>query len=918
MNFKKLGFTSCGIKNISRILLLSFTCSVLLDSATLNGARSKVAAKAKSNLQLAAPVSPTPYQTALAAAMAQRQVMLGKISGPLNSTILAKGNPFAVVPFWVGVGGNGIWPGLQTKINLNKNLTPGDVVGSASSEFLIGYTFSAVYNDFYYHAAAGQLPGSAPYTGQGPDVTALAQTIGDDSKQSMLAALLYFGVNPTADKTEAIWYPATQPLLSFYAPGGTTNPTTGAAIPSPYFTGSTASNLESPGGILIKNPAFCTALNSTYGAGAWSGATCIKDSDCCTDASGNQQACLVNADTAALVPAFEDPVGSGLVTYGMCVTPTASCGQALGASCPSVGTAVGQAGCCVGNNLQCVGSGASALCKSGAGGTCSGNSDCASGLNLSCVSGTCQAPQTCQLFGLNTGCISGSATNDCCKKDASGNPISLTCDTGNCLGNIGYKCTTNQDCATGLACPAGGGQCMQTPTTCPVANIANGATCSQAVGVACCTNFNAGVSCAAGQGTTVASVSPGLACCIDPDNGTAISRDAPCFVQTGATAGYSTDCCSGFTCLDTDNTPVVANASGTCGHYTAPTAANPNPTPTPPAKDMSPYADAVFVIAAIAGIKGFDWLMVKVTKGGTDTNKYTDWYFVKQTGPAGSRQTKGAYVVEKATGVMKWLMANMLDNPAGKAILAAAGIPAEAIDDFVSSYKSLQAAAANAQSTLDGLGLAQPLNPAVEAATVVADARQAAGGYVPPVPPAPIVVPAVNPDTANLYTTYINKLLAVQDKTFANFTTNADLKGDFVNALSLKEMMAATDADLQTDGKVDYDKVTRSIFRSIMEEGTWPATSGPGATYTQDDYIGFIASALKPIDMSPLPAGLDDAFMNNRVTPFISARCLAIATSLNEASDAITYDRMQIYRAFYNNGDETWLDSTGHDLFPSW
>jgi hypothetical protein len=894
MNFKKLGFTPCGIKNISRILLLSFTCSVLLDSAALNGARSKVATKAKSSLQLSA--SGLTYSAALAAATTQRQVWLSKVSGPLNSTILATGNPFAIVPFWTP-----IWSGLQTKITNNKNLIPGDVVGSASNKFLPGYTFSAIYNDFYYKTAAGQAPGGAT----------LAQIIGDDAKQSMLAALLYFGANVTSDQTEAAWYPTTQPLLSFYAPGGTTSPT--GAIPSPYFAGSTASNLESPGGILIKNSTFCTALNSTYGAGAWSGATCINDQDCCTDANGNQQACLINADTAKLVPAFEDPVSSTQVTYGMCVTPVASCGQALNASCPSVGTAAGQAGCCVGSSLQCVGTGASALCKSGTGGSCQLATDCANSGNT-CVNGTCQAPQTCKLFGLNTGCVSGSATNDCCKKDASGNPISLTCSSGNCLGAIGYACSTNQDCATGLECPAGGGQCMQTPTTCPVANLANNATCSQAVGAACCTNYNAGVNCAAGQGATVAAASPGLACCINPDNGTAISRDAPCFVQTGATAGYSTDCCSGFTCLDTSNTPVTANASGvaaasgTCGNYTAPTVDNPNPTPTPPVKGMSPWEDSVIVIAALAGIKGFDMIMVKVTKNGTDNmNKYTDWYFVKATPGQAGRQTKVAYVAEKATGIMKFLSSHVVDSPIGQFVMEKAGLDAETITQIRGSWAALQKAGANAQAVVDGLGLTVALNPNVAAATQAADADEATGGH-PYAPPTGIIVPNLNVATNELYNTLTNQLKDAQSpatgRTFEAFAAMDSLKGDLVNAMTLAEIMTLDNAVGKDSNAVDYDVLTRQVANNsnitVEDKGA--------KTYTQADYYKYAAAGLT-VDTSELPISFKAYYTNTANVPqYIQERCIAYATARGMT---MVNAEFFVFRALYKNGLSQWKTVDG-------
>jgi len=485
MKFNKLGFTPCGTKIISRVLLLSFGFSLFFDAALLK---------------------------ALDDAKANRNTVLGYISGPVNSTILNPANTMltgATHDLWLGVWGN-----LKARLD-DGNLTPSDVVAPASSKYFTTRSFSGDYNGFYPTKSAN---------------------LGDDAKQSMLLALLFNGSNPSHDGTPPTTFPSgdSRLIANFYHPSST------------YFASTDLNTNVSAGGLLIKNKNFCDALDTAYGKGIWSGATCTVDANCCADKDGVQQSCLFNSDTAALVPAFPDPVTAALVNYGVCATPVPTCGTKINDPCLSVGL---KAGCCNGDNLICAGTGTGAKCLSNTGGYCDHKTDCAVA-GSACVDNACAIPPsdpsapTCKGFGLDVGCQANPVDpkNACCAKDVNGNKTNFVCDSGSCLGNKGFACSSSKDCTTGLICDATLETCQQDPGA--PHNIADGAACSIG-GEGCADDAFTCANSQAGSDTV---------CCIDPE------------VHAHAKCTKNDDCCAGLNCYSFDGDPVLTDsgAAGIC------------------------------------------------------------------------------------------------------------------------------------------------------------------------------------------------------------------------------------------------------------------------------------------------------------------------------------------------------------------
>lgn len=328
-------------------------------------------------------------------ALTQRAVMLKKISDPLNNTILNSANPFmqapGPVPAW-----NLVWSSLKTKVETG-NLQPSDLVNPVNSDLAVLTTankFTSIYNNIYSQLA----------------VDMRGTVLGDDANQSLLLSLLYFGADAPHDGsvfteddgvTLGNWYPAAQdpdgnprPIASFYAPD------------SVWFnTNSANNNFETPGGLLIKtqvtNNNFCAALDKVYGAGVWSGATCISNSDCCKDSTGVQQTCIKNSTIEKLVPQLIDPVTGETIVYGICDTlDTAVCGTALGAACNGSGSGPDNTpGCCMSDKLVCVNQDQAGdninnfKCLADMGGFCNSNSDCALA-DSKCVDNSCVAPKS--------------------------------------------------------------------------------------------------------------------------------------------------------------------------------------------------------------------------------------------------------------------------------------------------------------------------------------------------------------------------------------------------------------------------------------------------------------------------------------------------------------------------------------------
>ena len=478
MKFNKLDFTPCGTKIISRVLLLSFGFSLFFDAALLK---------------------------ALDDAKANRNTVLGYISGPVNSTILNPANTMltgATHDLWLGVWGN-----LKARLD-DGNLTPSDVVAPASSKYFTTRSFSGDYNGFYPTKSAN---------------------LGDDAKQSMLLALLFNGSNPSHDGTPPTTFPSgdSRLIANFYHPSST------------YFASTDLNTNVSAGGLLIKNKNFCDALDTTYGKGIWSGATCTVDANCCADKDGVQQSCLFNSDTAALVPAFPDSVTAALVNYGVCATPVPTCGTKINDPCLSVGL---KAGCCNGDNLICAGTGTGAKCLSNTGGYCDHKTDCAVS-GSACVDNICAIPPsdpsapTCKGFGLDVGCQANPVDpkNACCAKDVNGNATNFTCDNGSCLGNKGFACSSNRDCTTGLICTdvvtdvlvgTISKQCQQDPGV--PHDIASGSSCTPG-GEGCADDDHL---CAIGSDGV------NTVCCIDSD----LNKDGDCTKDS--------DCCNKFRCTN--------------------------------------------------------------------------------------------------------------------------------------------------------------------------------------------------------------------------------------------------------------------------------------------------------------------------------------------------------------------------------
>lgn len=529
MNFKKLGLTPGVIKNISRVLLLSFTWSVLFEATTLRAQSA----------------------TLSTAAQAQRTKMATSLSTALTSYLANKSATGSQIPAWnqgtAATASTPANPGLLARLQANQKvdptigLLPSDVL--TKSAFLGKYSYAGLYN---YVAS---VPGSNLYSLH-PNIPAYLMYFGDGSGSGSVPA---YGESGSIDylTTGPGQYPQTSfPLASFFVPNSQ------PSIANYSFP--TTGNFEPLGEILIKTGPFCKALDQAYGtsqAGSgWIGATCVANSDCCQNLTGQTKgvgtAGSITCQTSfSQAPAMLDPQGTGKqIPYGICdVMPTCSGGNAVG-TCGVAPAGVKPSTCC-NNGLTMVPGllGCKCLIPIGNTGvtpgiTCKGNSDCVpatAGNAVTCVAGVCTQQayagfnQSCSLtapVSVTTTCVSG-ADLVCDVKDATVEDQTYTA-TNECKGTTGYACSGDSDCQAGYECiddtiDVCGMICTQN-------TIANNKSCSTDGGSPCCANpgFVCGLSSAAkgspGSGTNV--------CCINPKAGSA-SANQPAF--------SAADCCSG-------------------------------------------------------------------------------------------------------------------------------------------------------------------------------------------------------------------------------------------------------------------------------------------------------------------------------------------------------------------------------------
>ena len=333
----------------------------------------------------------------------------------------------------------------------------------------------------------------------------------DNSQQELLKGLLYFGSNvPNVDQNLTKFWPKADGTI------GTAATLLNFFIPSKTFFDLTVQNFE-PRGILIKNSAFCAALNQALGNGVtingknfgpWTGATCQADQDCCYG-----QVCLLNSGLN-----YADLPSDAVVSFGICDTPVPQCVGVPGVKADLV------AGCCaplvhdLGTN-NCVLNTQSKLTAVG----CATDADCSNNYK-------CNPNQLCEL-----GCQQSSdclSTDNCDLTTQLCQPSALKCK------NLSSRCLTSTDCCfSGAVAPSPSLGLQLTTLICDGAPGAM--VCKGAQGQACTEDAN----CAANLGCAVAT---------DPNfAGTCRAKASNlCTVNLGGVCGISGSCCAqdGWTC----------------------------------------------------------------------------------------------------------------------------------------------------------------------------------------------------------------------------------------------------------------------------------------------------------------------------------------------------------------------------------
>lgn len=523
MKSNNLGFTQCGIKNISRLLLLSFTFSVLFDALPL---RAQVVNKAL-----------TP------AAQTQRTTMVNNLSKSLTSYLSNTKNIGAGFPAWkalsAAAGTGNIQPLNQTVGSSTFNL-----VGQTA---LKHYSYAGLYNSF----------GVKTY----------------DSSYNILGGIMYFGdgsgsgsVSAYGEPGNTSILPTAQPMASFFQP-------------STYYNFPVSNNFEKSGGILKKTGSFCDALDVAFGnknAGSgWLGATCVSTDDCCQNAVGQDAGvgasggnspvpgsveCRMPVAQAPYAVDPQDPSGKTTINYGICDVkptppPSSNCGAAPQAVCGTT-----SANCCI-NGLTAVISGlVSKTCSCliplnntgvATGILCKSSKDCAptGSVNNVCntKTGICVAPPSNALFGeacavpptttpidpagIATTCVTGKHLG-CDYQPVTIEGVTYPA-TNQCKGKSGYECGMISDCLAGYECNANGSGTQVCESTCTVGSAAvttvtSGSSCKSNTGPCCTTS---GFTCDASQAVANKDV-----CCINPNVGD--GGEAYAFTAS--------DCCNGF------------------------------------------------------------------------------------------------------------------------------------------------------------------------------------------------------------------------------------------------------------------------------------------------------------------------------------------------------------------------------------
>jgi len=527
MKSNNLGFTQCGIKNISRLLLLSFTFSVLFDALPL---RAQVVNKAL-----------TP------AAQTQRTTMVNNLSKSLTSYLSNTENSGAGFPAWKALSAAAATGNIQP-LNQTVGSSTFNLVGQTPN--FRHYSYAGLYNYF----------GVKAY----------------DSSYNILGGIMYFGdgsgsgsVSAYGEPGNTSILPAAQPMASFFQPS------------TLKYNFPVSNNFEKSGGILKKTGSFCDALDVAFGnknAGSgWLGATCVTTDDCCQNAVGQAAGvgasggnppvsgsveCRMPVAQAPYAVDPQDPSGKTTINYGICdvkpapPAPSNNCGAAPQAVCGTIPTA----NCCI-NGLAAVFSGSVIQTCScliplnntgvATGILCKSSKDCAptGSVNNVCntKTGICVAPPSNALFGgacavpptttpidptgIATTCVTGQHLG-CDYQPVTIEGVTYPA-TNQCKGKSGYECGMISDCLAGYECNANGSGTQVCESTCTVGSAAvttvtSGSSCKSNTGPCCTTS---GFTCDASQAVANKDV-----CCINPNVGDG----------GNAYAFTASDCCNGF------------------------------------------------------------------------------------------------------------------------------------------------------------------------------------------------------------------------------------------------------------------------------------------------------------------------------------------------------------------------------------